>query len=148
MFQQMRRRLALWYGGVTAVLLLVFALAGYLYVQTTLSERIDDTLDHVAEVVVATLPSEPPQEPADVAEDRVALGLNYWWGHPHTRPVSPAELTQALTQAKWLELDATCTELYLGLCWGDPKEYYQWARPASGCDRVVAAQALLQAIKV
>jgi OmpR-family two-component system manganese-sensing sensor histidine kinase len=73
MFQQMRRRLAIWYVGVTAVLLLVFALAGYLYVESTLSERIDDTLDHVAEVVAATLPSEPPQWPADVAEDRVAL---------------------------------------------------------------------------
>ncbi|APB32892.1 histidine kinase [Gloeomargarita lithophora Alchichica-D10] len=73
MFQQMRRRLALWYTGVTAVLLLVFALAGYGYVQTTLSERIDDTLDHVVEVVVATLPSAPPQWPEDVEEDRVAL---------------------------------------------------------------------------
>ncbi len=73
MFQQLRRRLALWYTGVTAVLLVVFALAGYIYVQTTLSERIDDTLDHVVEVVVATLPSEPPQFPADVEEDRVAL---------------------------------------------------------------------------
>ncbi|APB32890.1 hypothetical protein GlitD10_0576 [Gloeomargarita lithophora Alchichica-D10] len=76
-------------------------------------------------------------------------GLNYWWVHPHTRPVTAQELAQALTQAEWLELDATRTELYLGLCWGDPKEYrYQWARPASGCDRVVAAVALPQAIKV
>ncbi len=73
MFQQLRRRLALWYTGVTAVLLLVFALAGYVYVQTTLSERIDDTLDHVVEVVVATLPGEPPVWPADVEEDRVGL---------------------------------------------------------------------------
>ncbi len=73
MFQQMRRRLAVWYVGVTAVLLVVFAWAGYFYVQTTLSERIDDTLDHVAEVVVATLPSAPPHWPTDVAEDRVAL---------------------------------------------------------------------------
>ncbi|MEN9215992.1 MAG: hypothetical protein Q6K90_01565 [Gloeomargarita sp. HHBFW_bins_162] len=76
-------------------------------------------------------------------------GLNYWWVHPHTRPVAFPELTQALAQAEWLELDATRTELYLGLCWGDPKEYrYQWARPASGCDRVVAAVTLPQAIKV
>jgi hypothetical protein len=76
-------------------------------------------------------------------------GLNFWWVHPDTRPVTPAELTHALTQAEWLELDATRTELYLGLCWGDPQEYrYQWARPASGCDRVVAAQSLPQAIKV
>ncbi|MEN9217033.1 MAG: HAMP domain-containing sensor histidine kinase [Gloeomargarita sp. HHBFW_bins_162] len=73
MFQQLRRRLALWYTGVTAVLLLVFALAGYGYVQATLSERIDDTLDHVVEVVVATLPSAPPVWPEDVEEDRVAL---------------------------------------------------------------------------
>ncbi len=80
---------------------------------------------------------------------RHTQGLNFWWVHPDTRPVTPAELTHALTQAEWLELDATRTELYLGLCWGDPQEYrYQWARPASGCDRVVAAQSLPQAIKV
>ncbi|GAX42870.1 integral membrane sensor signal transduction histidine kinase [Tolypothrix sp. NIES-4075] len=51
MFQATRRRLALWYTAVTAVLLLVFASGVYLYVRSTLIERIDDTLNHVVEVV-------------------------------------------------------------------------------------------------
>ncbi|MCS7292760.1 MAG: HAMP domain-containing sensor histidine kinase [Gloeomargarita sp. SKYBB_i_bin120] len=72
-FGQMRRRLALWYTGVTAVLVVLFAVAGYGYVQATLSERIDDTLDHVVEVVRATLPATPPVWPTDVDEDQVAL---------------------------------------------------------------------------
>ncbi len=55
MFQATRRRLALWYTAVTAVLLLLFASGVYLYVRSTLIERIDDTLNHVVEVVVRSL---------------------------------------------------------------------------------------------
>ncbi|MBW4645054.1 MAG: sensor histidine kinase [Goleter apudmare HA4340-LM2] len=51
MFQATRRRLAIWYTTVTAVLLLLFASGVYLYVRSTLIERIDDTLSHVVEVV-------------------------------------------------------------------------------------------------
>jgi OmpR-family two-component system manganese-sensing sensor histidine kinase len=51
MFQATRRRLAVWYTAVTAVLLLLFASGVYLYVRSTLIERIDDTLNHVVEVV-------------------------------------------------------------------------------------------------
>ncbi|MBF2098079.1 MAG: HAMP domain-containing histidine kinase [Gloeomargaritaceae cyanobacterium C42_A2020_066] len=50
-FVATRRRLALWYASVTALLLLAFALGFYTYVRATLIERIDDTLDHVAEVI-------------------------------------------------------------------------------------------------
>jgi OmpR-family two-component system manganese-sensing sensor histidine kinase len=51
MFQTTRRRLAIWYTTVTAIVLLVFAIGMYIYVRTTLIERIDDTLNHVVEVV-------------------------------------------------------------------------------------------------
>ncbi len=51
----MRRRLALWYAIVTAILLVVFATGFYLYVQSTLIDRIDDTIDHVAEVIERSL---------------------------------------------------------------------------------------------
>ncbi|MBG1266170.1 sensor histidine kinase [Nostoc sp. WHI] len=51
MFQATRRRLAIWYTAVTAVLLLMFASGVYLYVRSTLIERIDDTLNHVVEIV-------------------------------------------------------------------------------------------------
>ncbi len=53
MFQATPRRLALWYTTVTAVLL--FATAVYLYVRSTLIERVDDTLKHVVEVVERSL---------------------------------------------------------------------------------------------
>lgn len=59
MFQATRRRLALWYTSVTAVLLLLFASGFYLYVRHTLVERMDDTLSHVVEVVQRSLILEP-----------------------------------------------------------------------------------------
>jgi two-component system, OmpR family, manganese sensing sensor histidine kinase len=66
MFQTTRRRLALWYTAVTAVLLLLFAVGFYLYVRTTLVERIDDTLNHVVEVVERSLVIEPTEQSLQV----------------------------------------------------------------------------------
>lgn len=59
MFQATRQRLALWYTTVTAVLLLLFATGVYLYVRSTLIERVDDTLKHVVEVVERSLIIQP-----------------------------------------------------------------------------------------
>lgn len=64
MFQATRRRLALWYTTVTAILLLLFATGVYLYVRHTLSERIDDTLKHVVEVVERSLVIQPIDQTA------------------------------------------------------------------------------------
>jgi two-component system, OmpR family, manganese sensing sensor histidine kinase len=55
MFQATRRRLAIWYTSITAILLLFFATGVYLYVRSTLVERIDDTITHIAEVVERSL---------------------------------------------------------------------------------------------
>lgn len=55
MFQTTRRRLAIWYTAVTAILLLLFASGFYFYARTTLIERIDDTLLHVVEVIERSL---------------------------------------------------------------------------------------------
>jgi len=55
MFQATRRRLALWYAGITALVLVLFASVVYAYVRTTLVERVDDTLNHVVEVVQRSL---------------------------------------------------------------------------------------------
>ena len=62
MFQATRRRLALWYTTVTAVLLLLFASGVYWYVRSTLVERVDDTLNHVVEIVQRSLVIEPSPE--------------------------------------------------------------------------------------
>jgi OmpR-family two-component system manganese-sensing sensor histidine kinase len=59
MFQVTRRRLAIWYTTVTAILLLLFATGVYFYVRNTLIDRIDDTLKHVVEVVSRSLVIEP-----------------------------------------------------------------------------------------
>lgn len=59
MFQATRRRLALWYTLVTAVLLLLFASGVYVYVRQTLVERVDDTLKHVVEVIDRSLVIQP-----------------------------------------------------------------------------------------
>ena len=63
MFQATRRRLALWYTTVTAVLLLLFASGVYIYVRNTLVERVDDTLNHVVEVVERSLIIETIPDP-------------------------------------------------------------------------------------
>ncbi|MBE9221724.1 GHKL domain-containing protein [Cyanobacterium stanieri LEGE 03274] len=55
MFQTTRRRLALYYTIVTAVLLIIFAMGIYGYVYKTLIDRIDDTLKHVVEIVEPSL---------------------------------------------------------------------------------------------
>jgi two-component system, OmpR family, manganese sensing sensor histidine kinase len=62
MFQATRRRLALWYTTVTAILLLVFATGFYFYVRNTLIDRIDDTLKHVLEVVERSLVIAPTSQ--------------------------------------------------------------------------------------
>lgn len=66
MFHATRRRLAIWYTTVTAVLLLVFAIGVYFYVRNTLIERVDDTLLHVVEVVERNLVIEP--DPLDAGK--------------------------------------------------------------------------------
>lgn len=65
MFQATRRRLAIWYTAVTAVLLLLFASGVYLYVRSTLIERVDDTLNHVVEIIERSLVIEPVDADAE-----------------------------------------------------------------------------------
>ncbi|TAF94363.1 MAG: sensor histidine kinase [Oscillatoriales cyanobacterium] len=75
MFQTTRRRLAIWYTAVTAVLLLVFATGFYLYVRNTLIDRIDDTLNHVVEIVERTLAIEPITSPSTGAKTKLQVNI-------------------------------------------------------------------------
>ncbi|WP_298904637.1 ATP-binding protein [uncultured Nostoc sp.] len=75
MFQTTRRRLAVWYTAITAVLLLLFASGVYLYVRSTLIERIDDTLNHVVEIVERSLVVEPINN--DVDKFRINLEASF-----------------------------------------------------------------------
>ncbi len=76
MFQATRRRLALWYTIITAVLLLLFASGFYLYVRSTLIERVDDTLNHVVEVVERSLVIEPIAPSSDPYDEVSKLRVN------------------------------------------------------------------------
>ena len=67
---------------------------------------------------------------------------------PHQQ-ISPEYVNKLIRQAEWAEIDTTRTEVYLGLCWGDPSEYrYQWAKPKSGCDRIIASHTVPSSIKI
>lgn len=75
MFQATRRRLAIWYTAVTAVLLLVFATGFYFYVRNTLIDRIDDTLHHVVEVIERTLVIEPLNFPINTDKNKLQVNI-------------------------------------------------------------------------
>ncbi|HEY9763544.1 MAG TPA: hypothetical protein V6D07_13520 [Trichocoleus sp.] len=68
------------------------------------------------------------------------------------RPPTPTTLDHVenlVAQAEWAEVTATRTELYLGLCWGNPEECHcDWARPDSGCERIIATASEPSEIKV
>jgi hypothetical protein len=75
--------------------------------------------------------------------------MNYWLVVNHLRSLSADSLASLIQETEWAEIDATQTELYLGLCWGNPEEYqYLWAKPTSGCHRVIAAISEPSSIKV
>ncbi len=75
MFLATRRRLAIWYATVTAILLLVFATGFYFYVRNTLIDRVDDTLKHVTEVVERSLVIQ--HQPAANGGDRVDIAASF-----------------------------------------------------------------------
>ncbi len=81
MFTTTRRRLAIWYTTVTAILLIIFATGIYAYVYKTLIDRIDDTLKHVIEIVEPSLVIEK----VGVSQGRYKVNLDAsFYQHPHT----------------------------------------------------------------
>lgn len=75
--------------------------------------------------------------------------MRFWLAENHRRKITVEEIEALAQQAEWAEIDAARTELYLGLCWGNPQEYqYQWAKPESGCHRIIAATNEPSSIKV
>ena len=87
---------------------------------------------------------------------RVTSQMNFWLVNnrsdsqgKHHQLISFDYLNKLTKQTEWAEIDAARTEIYLGLCWGDPKNYlYQWAKPKSGCDRIIATVSEPSAIKI
>lgn len=76
-------------------------------------------------------------------------GLRLWAAGHDPVELDPETVEGYIADAEWADVSATRSELYLGLCWGNPKECYcAWAYPDSGCHRVIAAAAEPSAIKV
>ncbi|MEL6813531.1 MAG: HAMP domain-containing sensor histidine kinase [Cyanobacteria bacterium J06598_3] len=114
MFQTTRRRLALWYTTVTAVLLLLFASGVYVYVRSTLVERVDDTLNHVIEIVERSLIIEPNIEPtASNGRMLTATGIT----HPPLR---------VNIEASFRNNDEASEDDRIDLEWFSPEGTLQW----------------------
>jgi OmpR-family two-component system manganese-sensing sensor histidine kinase len=111
MFQATRQRLALWYTAVTAVLLLLFASGFYLYVRTTLVERVDDTLNHVVEIIERSLVIEP-----STVGDRV-LASTHSSGPP----------LQVNVEASFRNNQRTVEDDRIDLEWFDPTGQLRWS---------------------
>ncbi len=80
LFQATRRRLAIWYTSITAILLIIFASGIYGYVYKTLLDRIDDTLKHVIEIVEPSLIIEE----ISVSQGKYQVNLERsFYQHPH-----------------------------------------------------------------
>lgn len=70
---------------------------------------------------------------------QATVGLTLWEEGDPPREIDPETVNERIKEAEWLEVETTRKELILNLCWGSPKEcHYQWARPHSGRDRVIA----------
>jgi hypothetical protein len=99
-----------------------------------------------------------PQDKLALTAAKPAL-LNFWraaipdlrlWlaGRP-PQPTTLDHVETLIAACEWAELDATRSELYLSLCWGDPKDCHcDWAKPESGCERIIATAGEPSGIKV
>ncbi|MBE9110348.1 hypothetical protein IQ273_13085 [Nodosilinea sp. LEGE 07298] len=76
-------------------------------------------------------------------------GLRLWMAGNQPQPTTLEHVEERIAVSEWAELAATRDELYLSLCWGDPKDCHcDWAKPASGCDRIIATAGEPSGIKV
>ncbi|MFP4132881.1 MAG: hypothetical protein ACLFQP_01770 [Halothece sp.] len=70
---------------------------------------------------------------------KATKNLFLWQERTPPTEIDRETVHQWATEAEWLEVETTQTDLILNLCWGDPKEcHYQWANPDSGRDRAIA----------
>lgn len=80
---------------------------------------------------------------------QVTKGMNYFLAGDPPEKTTEEMINQWESQTEWADVDATRSEVYLGLCWGNPKECHcQWAKPHSGCYRIIATHTEPSLIKV
>jgi len=79
----------------------------------------------------------------------VTQGMKFYLSDDRTSPLGKNTLESLYCKGEWAELDAGIDEIYLGLCWGNPKEYiYKWAYPHSGFDRIIASHNIPSGINI
>ncbi len=72
---------------------------------------------------------------------QVTADLNIWLMEKTPQKITRETVENFIKLTEWVEIEAAKTELYLGLCWGNPAEYqYKWAYPLSGCHRIISAE--------
>ncbi len=80
---------------------------------------------------------------------KTTVDMKYYLSSDRESVISSDLFEQLCSEAEWAELDAGKEEIYLGLCWGNPKEYiYQWAKPDSGFYRIIASHTQPSAINI
>lgn len=80
----------------------------------------------------------------DVTQD-----MKYYLAGDRLNPLPTKSLEILYNEVEWAEIDVGLEEIYLHLAWGNPKEYiYEWAKPQSGCHRIIAAKNQPSSIKI
>lgn len=80
---------------------------------------------------------------------QATAGMRLWLAGSPPQPTVIDHIERLMAETEWAEVDATRSEVYLTLCWGDPKDCrYDWAQPQSGCERIIAAIAEPSTIKI
>jgi hypothetical protein len=71
----------------------------------------------------------------------VTAEMKFYLSGDRQNPLPSKSLESLYKEAEWAEIDTGTKEIYLGLCWGNPGEYiYKWAKPDSGCHRIIATK--------
>jgi OmpR-family two-component system manganese-sensing sensor histidine kinase len=122
MFQATRRWLALWYTVVTGVFLLLFAGSFYWYVQSTLIERVDDTLGHVVEIVERSL----------VVDESL---------------LDPQQARQSL-EASFRDDPSTLEDDHIDLEWFDPQGSLIWSTVPGGIPAPLLTEGSLNTARI
>jgi hypothetical protein len=79
----------------------------------------------------------------------VTAKMSMWLAGSPPQKTTLEYVEKLANDSEWLEVDAALTEVHLGTCWGNPQDYrYQWAKPKSGCHRIIASYTEPSKIKI
>ncbi len=75
--------------------------------------------------------------------------MKFYLTEDRVNPITNEHLESLYREAQWAEIDIGIDEIYLGLCWGNPKDYiHKWAKPDSGYYRIIATKTQPSSINI